>query len=98
MKAFMLSQLLLFFKRQQEVGFQGINFCVAIVESEELSDSDKLDALHDLFERMELYDVDIEMKPKILEDDLYFKECETMTWDIPGMGPLNVTQIFDAIF
>ena len=99
MKGYSLKQLLLFFKRQQYIGFQGINLLIAIIEDDEYTDAEKRDAILDLLGRMELYDEEsIDRRILRLEHEIRMKEFDDIVWDIPGMGPVNPTQVFGCVF
>lgn len=92
-----LTQLLVFLKRQQIIGFQGINFCLNIIDDEELTDSEKKEAILDLLRRMELFDEEyMDRRIKELEHEIEMRENKEIIWDVPGMGPLNVSQMFDG--
>lgn len=92
-----LTHLLIFLKHQQVTGFQGINFCLHILEDEELPDSKKREAIIELLRSLNLIDEEYsEGKTKWLEHEIIWNN--EIIWGLPGMGPVNATQVFDCKF
>lgn len=92
-----LTQLLVFLKRQQIIGFQGINFCLNIIDDEKLTDAQKREAILNLLRKLELFDEDyLDKRIKQLEHEVQMKEQKVKTWDASELDLLNVTQLFDC--
>lgn len=96
----LLSQILVFLKRQQGKGYQGVNFCIAIMEDKNRTPEEKSKALIKLLKKMELIDDDEARKiSKELRHETLIQIMKSdSVWNAPGMGSTYVTQLFDCDF
>lgn len=94
----LLSQILVFLKRQQGMGYQGINFCISIMEDQNRTPEEKSNALIKLLKKLELID-DVEARKistELERETLINLMKGNSIWNAPGMGPTYVTQLFDC--
>jgi hypothetical protein len=100
MEWYLLSRLLVFLKRQQAIGYQGVNICMSIMESNDMTYKQKQEAILDFLKQLELFDDEPTKKiSKELEDKLRLNAMTSGSlWDSLGIGPIYPTQLFDCEF